>query len=348
MLFLREFWKEVDCASPDLTTSCLHCPLAVVVAASGEGLFQNLCTPYDTVASSPTSAILGRWWSSILEACPAQCSCILRRMVSMLVVSAAIRTSVLVIESLQCSGWWGWRGGSSGGNARGGADGDGRWPRSQHLTGEWSAQQLWRRWSLRLSSCCYSRHVCVVSQRRCLPLPVDYLLLCRPWRRRRSRYPTQLNWWTAFSSVCPMKMLGGWYSSWGAGWWRTQVFFKLTSSPKVWAASANLYVIHCMVDSVWATRASLSANNNSLNSCSMVFVWTCKCLRLYKLLSARKRICTPSSSLRSSVACWSTMLKNTVNIEEQERSPVSPNLQLGRAARDRYCLWLGQTYLHEA
>ena len=60
MLFLREFWKEVDCASPDLTTSCLHCPLAVVVAASGEGLFQNLCTPYVTVASSPTSAILGR------------------------------------------------------------------------------------------------------------------------------------------------------------------------------------------------------------------------------------------------------------------------------------------------
>ena len=70
----------LDFASLDLTTSCSHCSLAVVVAASGPSLFQNLCTPYVTVASSPTSPILGKRWSSILEACPAQRSCVLRRM----------------------------------------------------------------------------------------------------------------------------------------------------------------------------------------------------------------------------------------------------------------------------
>ena len=48
-----------------------------------------------------------------------------------------------------------------------------------------------------------------------------------------------MNWWAALSSVQPMSMWGAWYSSRSAGWWRTSVFFKWTSNPKILAASAK-------------------------------------------------------------------------------------------------------------
>ena len=49
--------------------------------------------------------IFGRRWSSILETCPAQRSCALRSMTSMLVALAISGTSMLVTKSLQ----WGFR-----------------------------------------------------------------------------------------------------------------------------------------------------------------------------------------------------------------------------------------------
>ena len=50
-------------------------------------------------------------------------------------------------------------------------------------------------------------------------------------------HPRYMNWWTAFSLVPLMVMWGiywiYWYSSRGAGWWKTSVFFKLTKSKEL-------------------------------------------------------------------------------------------------------------------
>ena len=100
-------------------------------------------------------------------------------------------------------------------------------------------------------------------------------------------HPRYVNWWTALSSVSPIVMWGVQYSSRGAGWWSTSVFFRLTSSPKSWAASAKLDVRHCRALSEWATRAASSAKRRSRISCSKVFVCACSLLRLNRLPSRR-------------------------------------------------------------
>ena len=78
---------------------------------------------------------------------------------------------------------------------------------------------------------------------------------------------------------------GGRYSSKEAGWWRTSIFFRLTSSPKSWAASARQDVMRCYALFVCATRASSSAKRRSRISCSRVFVCPYRCLRLNRLPS---------------------------------------------------------------
>lgn len=63
-------------------------------------LFSGALMPWWLRDSSPYIVTLGRWWSSILEMCPAWCSCILRSMISMPVVSAITRTLLLVTKLL--------------------------------------------------------------------------------------------------------------------------------------------------------------------------------------------------------------------------------------------------------
>ena len=99
----------VDCMSPVRSIGCLYCPRAVIDVACDEGLFKVSLYLFRGVPlsrwpvdNSPYSMTFGRPWSSILETCPAQRSCILRSMTSMLVTLAISSTSMLVTKSLQC------------------------------------------------------------------------------------------------------------------------------------------------------------------------------------------------------------------------------------------------------
>ena len=101
--------------------------------------------------------------------------------------------------------------------------------------------------------------------------------------------------------------------SMGAGWWRTSVFFKLTSSPKSWAASAKQEVRHCWDLSVWATMAASSAKKRSRTSCLSGFVWAWSFLGLNRLPSKRSRMNTAPSSSMSSILCIRIIRKKMLN-----------------------------------
>ena len=92
-----------------------------------------------------------------------------------------------------------------------------------------------------------------------------------------------MNWW--ITSNMPIVMWVGLYSSRGADWWSTSVFFKLTSNPKSWEASVKQKVMHNKALSVWATRAALLAKLRSWISCLRIFILACNHRGLNRLLS---------------------------------------------------------------
>ena len=71
----------------------------------------------------------------------------------------------------------------------------------------------------------------------------------------------------------------------------------------------------------------------------MVFVYASKCLGLNKLPSVQKRMYAPPSSLRSSEACWSIMVKNIVNSGIAVTQPCFMPFAIGKACeRSLLCL----------
>ena len=99
----------VDCVSPVRSIGCLYCPPLVIHVGCDEGPFQNVFVsfprcPFVAMASRQffIQMTFDRRWSSILETCSAQRSCIWRSMASMLVSLAILSTSILVTKSLQC------------------------------------------------------------------------------------------------------------------------------------------------------------------------------------------------------------------------------------------------------
>ena len=143
--------------------------------------------------------------------------------------------------SRQC---WGWCKDSADGSAEGSIDSGGRLTMTQSHTAGWWVWQLDRHWySCSSSDACCSMLFCRICQKHSLPWPVTCLFPCWSWH---------LMWWYTPDKwtdelLSGMVMWGGRYSSWSADCWRTSVFFKLTPSPKSWAASAKQEVRCCWV-----------------------------------------------------------------------------------------------------
>ena len=96
---------SVDGMVPSTSVSSLGSPVPWVDAAASEGLLQRifvtlpLCSSVAVARrqfSHRNSVIFGRRWSGILKTCPAQCSCVFRRVAARLVIPAFSRTSTLV------------------------------------------------------------------------------------------------------------------------------------------------------------------------------------------------------------------------------------------------------------
>ena len=86
---------------------------------------------------------------------------------------------------------------------------------------------------------------------------------------------------------------------------------------------------------MWATRAASSAKRGSWNSCLSVFVWACSLLRLNRLSSRRQQMYTAPSSSRSSMTCFSIMLKKMLNRIGARTQPCCVPLTMGRIQINR-------------